>query len=60
MDDEPAPAREWLPAPAAAVGAPAPPPTSGRAGWQRDADNALARSLGWTPRHATWRTGFTG
>lgn len=58
VDDEPAPAREWLPALAAAVGAPAPAPTSGRAGWQRGADNGLARSLGWRPRHATWRTGF--
>ncbi|MEV1167683.1 NAD(P)-dependent oxidoreductase [Nonomuraea sp. NPDC049784] len=59
VDDEPAPAREWLPALAAAVGAPAPAPTGGRADWQRGADNTLARSLGWTPRHATWRTGFT-
>ncbi|MEV4362071.1 NAD-dependent epimerase/dehydratase family protein [Nonomuraea sp. NPDC004186] len=58
VDDEPAPAREWLPALAAAVGAPAPAPTDGRAGWQRGADNGLARSLGWRPRHATWRTGF--
>ncbi|MFI6735909.1 NAD-dependent epimerase/dehydratase family protein [Nonomuraea sp. NPDC050451] len=58
VDDEPAPARQWLPALAAAVGAPAPAPTGGRAGWQRGADNGLARSLGWRPRHATWRTGF--
>ncbi|MEU8362238.1 NAD(P)-dependent oxidoreductase [Nonomuraea sp. NPDC048882] len=58
VDDEPAPAREWLPALAAAVDAPAPAPTAGRLAWQRGADNTLARSRGWRPRHPTWRTGF--
>ncbi|KAB8196727.1 hypothetical protein FH608_008475 [Nonomuraea phyllanthi] len=58
VDDEPAPGREWVPALAAAVGAPAPAPAGGRTGWQRGADNALARSLGWTPEHSSWRTGF--
>ncbi|MFG1972375.1 NAD-dependent epimerase/dehydratase family protein [Nonomuraea fuscirosea] len=60
VDDEPAPAREWLPALAAAVGAPAPAPApaGGRLGWQRGADNTLARSRGWHPAHPTWRTGF--
>lgn len=62
VDDEPAPARAWLPAFAAAVGAP--PPTlaadGGREGWERGADNTLARRrLGWRPLHPTWRTGFT-
>ncbi|MES4907067.1 MULTISPECIES: NAD(P)-dependent oxidoreductase [unclassified Streptomyces] len=62
VDDEPAPARAWLPAFAAAVGAPAPAPAGdgGRAGWERGADNTLARrGLGWRPLHPTWRTGFT-
>jgi nucleoside-diphosphate-sugar epimerase len=61
VDDEPAPAREWLPALAAALGEPAPEPSSGRAGWERGADNTYARtSLGWEPRFPTWRTGFAG
>lgn len=63
VDDEPAPAREWLPAFAAAVGAPAPAPVegpgAGREGWERGADNTRARRLGWRPVHASWRTGFT-
>ncbi|MDW6061200.1 NAD(P)-dependent oxidoreductase [Streptomyces sp. FXJ1.4098] len=61
VDDEPAPARAWLPAFAAAVGAPAPAPAvdGGRAGWERGADNTRARRLGWRPLHPTWRTGFT-
>lgn len=61
VDDEPAPARAWLPAFAAAVGAPPPAPAvdGGRAGWERGADNTRARRLGWRPLHPTWRTGFT-
>ncbi|MGW3563478.1 NAD-dependent epimerase/dehydratase family protein [Streptomyces sp. NPDC000941] len=61
VDDEPAAARAWLPAFAAAVGAPAPAPAveGGRAGWERGADNTRARRLGWRPLHPTWRTGFT-
>ncbi|MEC3951928.1 NAD(P)-dependent oxidoreductase [Nocardia sp. CDC153] len=58
VDDEPAAARDWVPVLAAAVGAPAPEPSSGRAGWERGATNTLARSLGWDPRFPTWRTGF--
>ena len=58
VDDEPAAARHWLPAIAAAVGAPVPPGGSGRQGWQRGASNSLARSLGWRPQHPSWRTGF--
>jgi nucleoside-diphosphate-sugar epimerase len=57
-DDEPAPARDWLPALAAALGAPVPPAAAGRAGWQRGASNARARSLGWIPLYPSWRTGF--
>jgi RNA polymerase sigma-70 factor (TIGR02957 family) len=69
VDDEPAPLREWLPAVAAALGAPAPrrvPRWLGRllAGEAivtistetRGASNELAkRVLGWQPRHASWR-----
>ncbi|HKS69627.1 MAG TPA: NAD(P)-dependent oxidoreductase, partial [Ktedonobacterales bacterium] len=71
-DDEPAPARIWLPALAQAVGAPSPlrvPVWLGRllAGealvsmmtQMRGASNAKAkRELGWTPHYATWRVGF--
>ncbi|TCC61966.1 NAD(P)-dependent oxidoreductase [Kribbella pittospori] len=59
VDDEPAPTREWLPVFAASVGAPSPALASGRRLWERGADNALARSLGWTPLHHSWRTGFS-
>lgn len=59
VDDEPAPAREWVPVLARVVDAPAPEPTSGRAGWERGADNALARTeRGWEPLYPTWRTGL--
>jgi nucleoside-diphosphate-sugar epimerase len=72
VDDEPAPVAEWLPAAAAAAGAPAPrrvPRWVGRilAGdvaavmmtEVRGASNAKAkRELGWTPAHPSWRTGF--
>ncbi|HEY1797244.1 MAG TPA: NAD(P)-dependent oxidoreductase [Stellaceae bacterium] len=72
VDDEPAPAREWLPGLAAALGA-APP--RHMSAWlarvladehlvvmmtqSRAGSNAKAkRELGWQPRHATWRRGF--
>ena len=72
VDDEPAPMREWLPAMAAALGAPPPrhvPVWLARlvagenavlAGTKaRGASNAKAkRELGWTLRYPTWRTGF--
>jgi nucleoside-diphosphate-sugar epimerase len=72
VDDEPAPVAEWLPALAAAVGAPRPrrvPRLVGRllAGEAatvmmtevRGASNTKARDvLGWEPRHRTWREGF--
>jgi nucleoside-diphosphate-sugar epimerase len=70
-DDEPAAQRDWLPAYAEAIGAPAPrrvpalvarlaagPALRGFTG-QRGASNAKARAaLGWAPAHASWRTGF--
>lgn len=59
VDDEPAPTRDWLPVFAASVGAQAPALASGRRSWERGADNALARSRGWTPLHPSWRTGFS-
>ena len=57
VDDVPARAAEWMPAFAAAVGASAPAiPDLSNAG--RPISNARARSLGWSPRHPSWREGF--
>jgi nucleoside-diphosphate-sugar epimerase len=72
VDDEPAPVAEWLPAVAAAIGAPRPrrvPRWVGRllAGEgvtvlmteARGASNAKARrDLRWEPAHPSWRTGI--
>lgn len=72
VDDEPATQREWVPALAAALGAPPPrrvPAWLARlvagsffpmlAEQQRGSSNAKARAeLGWTPRYASWRQGF--
>ena len=72
VDDEPAPARVWMPELASAVGAKPPrrvPRWLGRllAGEAatimmtevRGASNAKAkRELGWKPRYASWRQGF--
>ena len=61
VDDEPAPATEWLPVYAAAIGAPglvsAAPSTGSPSG--RGASNAKARAAGWSPRYASWRAGFS-
>jgi len=72
VDDAPAPMREWLPAYAAALGAPRPrrvPLWLARFAaaryvaesgvHQRGASNARARrELGWEPRWPSWREGF--
>ncbi len=72
VDDHPAPTREWLPAFAAALGAPPPrhlpaAPLKLLGGkplvaWQdglEGASNERAKSvLGWTPVQASWRTAF--
>lgn len=72
VDDDPAPAREWIPAFCRDVGAPAPMHVPGwlvellagrfaAATMQvgRGASNAKAkRELGWQPRYPTWRGGF--
>jgi nucleoside-diphosphate-sugar epimerase len=72
VDDDPAAVAEWLPALAAAIGAPKPWRVprilarllAGEAGAAmmtevRAASNAKAkRELGWRPRHASWRQGF--
>jgi nucleoside-diphosphate-sugar epimerase len=72
VDDAPAPAREWIPGLASALGAPVPrsvPRWVARlaAGSdavramtiQRGAENARIRSeLGWEPRYPDWRAGF--
>src|SRR5215469_14095290 len=72
VDDDPAPVRDWLPVLAAALDAKPPRHTpvwlarliDGTAAVElatqaRGSANAKAkRELGWTPRHASWRTGF--
>ncbi|MGI5272151.1 NAD-dependent epimerase/dehydratase family protein [Nonomuraea sp. CA-218870] len=72
VDDEPAPAREWLPHLAACAGARPPMriptwlarPLAGRTAVAmmtegRAFSNAKAkRELGWRPRHPSWRQGF--
>jgi nucleoside-diphosphate-sugar epimerase len=58
VDDEPAPAREWVPAFAAAVGAPPPPVADASGPVGRGASNGRLRSVGWQPRWPTWRDGF--
>jgi nucleoside-diphosphate-sugar epimerase len=72
VDDDPAPVREWLPALAAALGAPPPRHVprwlarlaAGEAGVtmmteMRGASNAKARrELGWSPAYPSWRQGF--
>ncbi|MEV4619448.1 NAD(P)-dependent oxidoreductase [Asanoa sp. NPDC049573] len=57
-DDDPAEGREWVPVLAAALGVPAPEPTSGRLEWARGVSNSLARSRGWELSYPTWHTGF--
>ena len=71
VDDDPAPAREWIPYLAELVGAPKPrrvPTFIARffslslvrmAGGLQPVSNAKAkRELGWTPRYVSWREGF--
>ncbi|WP_269757313.1 NAD(P)-dependent oxidoreductase [Streptomyces sp. CNZ748] len=58
VDDEPSEGRQWVPVLAEALGVPAPAAGSERQSWARGASNSLARSRGWQPDHATWRTGF--
>jgi nucleoside-diphosphate-sugar epimerase len=72
VDDEPAPAHEWLPVYAAALGAKSPRhvpvwlarllaggPVATMAVQMRGASNAKAkRELGWQPAHPSWRQGF--
>ena len=72
VDDDPAPVAEWLPALAAAIGAPPPPRVPTWLGWLllgeggvsmmtkvRGGSNAKARrELAWEPRYSSWRVGF--
>lgn len=58
VDDEPAPASEWVPTLAAALDRPVPAQTSGRAGWERGASNELAKSRGVSFEFPSWRDGF--
>jgi nucleoside-diphosphate-sugar epimerase len=61
VDDEPAPATEWLPVYATGIGAPAPrtAPLPEGAPVGRAVSNAKARAAGWTPAHPSWRAGFS-
>ena len=73
VDDEPAPAREWLPFLAQQLGAKPPrkvpkwvaklaasPAAAMMMTESRGASNAKAKSeLGWRPAHPSWREGFT-
>jgi nucleoside-diphosphate-sugar epimerase len=55
----PRPAADWLPAYAAAIGAPPPPQRPGIGGGLRGAENTRARKeLGWEPWYPSWREGF--
>jgi nucleoside-diphosphate-sugar epimerase len=59
VDNAPAPASEWSRVFAHSVGAPPPttPPTQTL--WARGATNTHAQTtLGWTPTHPTWQSGF--
>lgn len=72
VDDDPAPVRDWLPAAAAAVGAPRPrrvPRWLGRllvgaaavsmmTEWSGASNAKITSALGWSPRYASWRDGF--
>ncbi|TQF02248.1 NAD(P)-dependent oxidoreductase [Kitasatospora acidiphila] len=61
VDDEPAPASEWVPVLAAALGVGVPAGEGGgvRQAWERGADGAHAREkLNWRPVYDSWRTGF--
>lgn len=58
VDDEPSRAADWAPVLAAAAGGPAPTVETRAVG--RAAANAKARSLGWTPRHPSWRSARFG
>jgi len=60
VDDEPAPATQWLPVFAAGLGAPRPTVADLPEGVPRGrgASNAKARAAGWNPSYPTWREGF--
>jgi nucleoside-diphosphate-sugar epimerase len=58
VDNEPAPATEWVPLYAHLVGAPPPPIKVGRQGWERGTSNTKARQIGWHPLYPSWRDGF--
>lgn len=58
-DDEPAPATEWAPVFAMAIGIPPPPVRRVGGSRHRGVSNAKARGeLGWKPKYSSWRQGF--
>ena len=59
VDDEPAPATEWAPVFADALGVAAPKVKAGGGSVERGVSNAKAkREFGWQPIHPSWREGF--
>ncbi len=59
VDDDPAPATDWLPVYATAIGADAPPEKPGASSGLRGATNSRARKdYGWQPIYRSWRDGF--
>jgi nucleoside-diphosphate-sugar epimerase len=59
VDDEPASQSEWMPAFAAAVGAPPPAEAEPVESPRRGASNAKIKAeVGWAPAYPTWRDGF--
>jgi len=59
VDDEPAQATEWMPVYCEAIGVPVPSLPRHAAATGRPISNAKARALGWKPKFASWRTGFS-
>jgi len=62
VDDDPAPATEWMPEYATRIGAPPPrrEPLADGAALGRAASNTKAHAHGWTPAYPSWRDGFAG
>jgi nucleoside-diphosphate-sugar epimerase len=58
VDDSPAKVSAWLPAYAKELSAELPEIELMAADWSRPVSNAYAHSLGWRPKHPTWRRGF--
>lgn len=60
VDDEPATSEDWLPLYADSLGAPEPHAGRHARATGRPVSNAKAKTLGWAPKHRSWRTGLIG